>query len=333
MKYTKEQAEMLALLVIMGCALMVLSFLYLVKPKFTTIAQCKKEMNKAEAEMSKLSNAPMARTKAKMEMDDLTGVIDRGEKAVFSGLGKGPPLSEVCVQAATALGLKPAYGEQTNKQLLEFTDRGPDGKPVTKHYDEVVRTLDVRGVDFYAFCRFLSAVEGANEGLTVTQIEMDAGLSAPQAQGRGTVNAKFEVSMVGIREGEHNPETIDISGHKNFNVGERRNPFGSAAKLEVVVEDPLRRVREVLGKVKIRGVWADSLLVEFTEKGKTGQDVTRSVETKKGETAVIGGVKVKYLQGAGDSFVFEATEHAVRFVLERNSKGEVRAVKQEEEAK
>ncbi len=329
MKYTKQQAEMLALLVVMGCAVVVLAFLYLVKPNFATIAQCKNEMKKTEAEITNLSGARLALAKAKNELDELAKTIQLGEGAVFSGLGAGPPLYDVCVQAATELNLKPKYGEQTNSQLLEFAERGPDGTALQRHYDEVSRTIEMRAVDFLTFCRFLTAVEKANPGLGVAHLEIDAKTVDAQFQGQGKVDTIVELSMVGIREGENKP-TIDISGHKDFEVAGRRNPFGTPGGSIEGPEDPLPRLREALKRTRISGVWADFLSVEYSEKGKAGQESPRKAEMSKGEVALIAGAKMKYLGKSGESFVFEAVDHKIRFILETNWRGEVKTIKEEE---
>ena len=332
MKYTKQQVEMLALLVIMGCAVVVLAFLYMVKPNFVAIAKCKKGLNKTESAMAKLNGAPAAMAKAKKEMDSLTDTIERGEKAVFSGLEAGPPLTSICVQAARALNPKPAYGEQTDRQLLEFAQRGTDGKPLTRHYDEVSRTLDVHGVNFFDLCRFLSAVESTNEGLRVAHLQIDTVTLEPEAQGRGKVSAKFELSLLGIREGKQ-PEEIAVGGPEGFSPGSKRNPFGAPGVAMEPTVDPLVRLRETLKRLRVQGVWGNLLIVEMPVRTRTGDEVTESLRMSKGETFVLAGVEVKYAGGTGETFVFEATKHAVRFVLETNFRGEVKRVIKQEEAK
>ncbi len=323
MKYTKQQAEMLALLVVMGCAVVVLAFLYLVKPKFATIANCQKEMKKTEAAIIKIGDAPSSLAKAKNERDALTQTIQNGEKAVFRALEVGSPLTEICDRAASALNLKPAYGDQTSEQLLEFTQRGPQTDMVTLHYDEVSRTLDFNSVDFFDLCRFLSAVEKTNEGLRVAHLDISSASLDPQSQADGKAKVKLDLRMVGVREGDTKEFTVnepqEIDG---------RNPFGPPGGPTVSRADPILRVREALSRAKVTGVWDDWLFMEVPETAKTGPRISR-VKITKGETAVIAGTKIKYLERNGDIFVFQAIDHGTRFVLETNWKGEVK-LKEEE---
>jgi len=332
MKYTKEQAQVLALLVIMGCAVVVLSFLYLVKPNFEVAAESNNEMKRTETAIGKLSHAPVALAKAKNEIESLAATIERGEKAVFAGMELAFALSQICGQAGTALNLKPASGEPTTTELLEFSQRGSDGTQETKHYDEVSRTLDIGSVDFFSLCRFLGAIEEANQGLRVTGLQIESGSLDPQLQGEGKVSTSLELSLAGMREGEP-PETstmvVNISSDP-FDVGERRNPFGLPGGLWDPEDDPLLRGKEALRRMKVKGIMAEWLLVEVPARTRSGQATSRILRLREGQTAVIGGTKMKYVQEAGDSFVFEATGHGVRFIVETNYKGEVTTIKEEE---
>jgi type II secretory pathway component PulM len=331
MKYTKEQAEMLFLLVVMGCAVVVLSFLYLVKPNFAAMANSRKELSKTEAEIAKVNTARPSLLKARNERDTLTDTVERGEKAVFSGLETDPALYDVCVQAATKVNLKPAHGKETLKDLLEFKERGEDGKPIVRHYSEVGRTLDLSSADFFAVCRFLSAVENANEGLSVTQFEITNTTLGTEEQEQGKANAKFELSMVGIRELERSSDPIDISGYKDFDVGGKRNPFGPPGGSMAPIRDPLGNIKNVLSRTKITGVWSDTLLVDVPERGTTGQDTYRNIAVTKGQSFVIAGVKLQWVSVSGDTFVFEAPDNGVRFkLITRGGSGDIVTVKEEE---
>jgi hypothetical protein len=332
MRYTKEQAQMLALLVIMGCAVVVLSFLYLVKPNFAAAAKSRKELKKTEAEIGTLNHAPVALAKAKKEMESLTATVDQGEKAVFGGMELVSPLSQICVQAGTMANVRPAYGEQTTTQLLDFAERGdnPAGAGQTKHYDEVSRTLDIRSADFFALCRFLTAVEGANPGLRVTGLKMDSTTLDDQSQSQGKVNANLELSLMGVREGQAPEPSGVVVDAAAFDFGENRNPFGPPSGTAGPADNPLVRCKEALRRMKVHGVMADWLLIEVPGRTPTGQPTTQRLKLTKGQTAVIGGTKMKYVQGSGDSFVFEATGEGVRFTVETNYKGEVTTIKEEE---
>jgi hypothetical protein len=331
MKYTKEQAEMLALLVLMGCAIIVLSFLYLVKPNFTRLALSRKELKKTEAAIGKLSPAPVMLAKAKKEAEELTATVDAGQKSVFAGIETGSPLSELCVQAATALNLKPAYGEQSNKRLLEFSERAADGSQATKHYDEVSRSMDIRAASFFDFCRFLGAMEHANPGVRVSDLKVDSLTLDPQSQAQGKANANIEVTLLGIREqGTGDGSVVAALSPDVFDVGDKRNPFGPPGGSWESTKDPLAAVREMLKKTKVTGISGASLLIEVPAKSASGQDTVRSLSVQKGQTFALGQAKVKYVEEAGDRFVFEVTEQKVRFTIETNYRGVVTTLKEEE---
>jgi hypothetical protein len=331
MKYTKQQAEMLFLLVMMACAVVVLSFLYLIKPGFEAMAKSRKELKKTEAEIAKMSDATVALARAKNEKDTLTETIQRGERAIFSGLETDPPLYRLCVMAATKSNIKPAYGKETLKQALEFADKNPEGKEITRHYDEVRRTLDVSSEDFFGICRFLSAVEKASEGLSVQQLEIyNKGLD-PQDEKTGKVNAKLELSMLGIREGGGGTESIDVSGAEDFKVGEKRSPFSPPGSGGGVLEDPLADLKRRLAGMKITGMWSDTLLVQLPESG-TGEQVTHQNATLyKGELSRVGRTRVRWVAVSGDTFVFEVPDHGVRLrLITKGGLGDIITIKEEE---
>jgi hypothetical protein len=324
MSYTKEQAEMLALLVLMGCAVIVLSFLYLVKPNFATIAECKAELKKADAEIANLNKAKVTLARLQKERDSVVAAIRNGEGAVFAGLEVNPPLSDVCVRAANEVNLKPAYGAQTSKSLLEFRERAADGKEVARHYDDVQRTLDVHSSDFFTLCRFLSAVENANKGLRVTHLEIGNESLEQQEQEKGEVRSKIELSMLGIREGERTlGEVIDVSGYKDFDVGQKRNPFGPAGGVSAISEDPGRRIKEILSRLKITGIWSDRLILEVAK--------DRSITVQQNQTFAVAGLKMVYVAGSADSFLFEAVDYGKRYKITTNWRGEVKTVTEEDE--
>lgn len=336
MRYTKEQAEMLALLVVMGCAIIVLSFLYLVKPNFAAMAQSKAQLRKTESALETLSHAPLVLAKAKQEEDELNATIEQGEQAIFSGTETGSPLSEILVQAATALNLKPAYGEQSNRQLLEFTERAEDGSEVTRHYDEVSRTMDIRAATFFDFGGFLGAMEHANRGLRVSGLRIDSQALTPESRDQGKVNATIEVTLLGIREeipgvGEQDRGAVVAAvAPDGFSIGDMRNPFGPPGGLWEPTADPLSAVREMLKKTKINGTIGEWLLVDFPMRSPSGLETSRSLRLQEGQTFSLGQAKMKYVEQAGDRFVFEAIEEGVRFTLETNYRGVVTTLKEEE---
>jgi type II secretory pathway component PulM len=321
-KYTKEQAEMLALLLLLGCAVVVLMFLYLVKPNFARAATSRAELKKIEAEVAKLGKANIELAKAKKEMETLEATITDGEKKVFPGLESTPRLDRICVDAATRLELKTALGIPTSDSLLEFKERNQDGQQLTRHYDEVRQTLDIQSVDFLTFGRFLAAVENANEGLRVTQLELSNLSLEATDQEKGNVKAKVELSLLGMKEpGEASPE-IDVTGSKLFDEGGRRNPFGPAGGMTLPITDPLKRVKSILGGLKITGMWGDVMMMEVPGGG--------TLEVRKNETFDLGGSKMKYLSGAADSVVFEAVDHGKRYKLTTNWSGQVNTITEEE---
>jgi hypothetical protein len=315
-KYTKEQAEMLALLVLMGCAVVVLTFLYLVKPNFAAMSESKAELEKTEAEIAELSKAPVELAKAAKERDALTATIEKGEKAILAGLAIDPPLTQVCLEVANKLGLKPAFGVQSPNVLLEFKERATDGTQVTRHYGEVSRTLDIHSADFLALYRFLSGVEKANDGIRVTHLEIGNKALSPQDQEAGKVKAKVKLSMLGIREGERSapPEVKDIGEF------DERNPFAPAAAPGGggSSQDLVR----VLKGIRVTAIWSDRLMMEVPGSG--------SIEATKGKTFVVGKMKMRYVSGAGDTFVFETADLGKRYKLITNWRGQVKKVEEEE---
>ncbi len=315
-KYTKEQAEMLALLVLMGCAVVVLTFLYLVKPNFAAMAESKAELKKTEAEIAQLSKAPVQLAKAKKESDALTATIEKGEKAILAGIAVDPPLTQVCVEVANKLGLKPAFGVQGSEVLLEFKERAADGRQVTRHYGEVSRTLDVLSTDFLSLCRFLSGVEKANEGITVAHLEIGNKSLGEADREAGKVTAKVKLSMLGIREGER-ATPPEVKAIEEF---DERNPFGPA-KVKGAGRG-VQDITKVLEGIRVTAIWSNKLIMTVPGGG--------NIEATKGETFVVGKMKMRYVSGAGDTFVFEIAGSGKRYRLVTNWRGQVKKVEEEE---
>ncbi len=322
MKYTKEQAEMLALLVLMGCAVVVLTFLYLVKPNFAAMATSKAELKKTEAKIAELGKASVALAKANKEKEEVTATIESGEKAILSGFAIGSPLYQVCVQAANKLKLELAFGVQRPGQLLEFKERTADGTQITRHYDEVSRTLDIHSGDFLTLCRFLSAVENANAGMRVTHLEIGNKSLEATEQNAGKVTAKVELSMLGMREGERPPPPV-VGEIEDFNV---HNPFGPEGGTTGDVEKA--KIMDVLKGIKITGIWPEKLMMEVPLSGTTTKSPTTTA--KKGGTFVAQGWKIKYVSRAAGSLVFEAVDDGKRYRAFTNYKGHVIKVIEEE---
>ncbi len=321
MKYTKEQAEMLALLILLGCAVVVLSFLYLVKPNLQKASTSKKELTKVQAEIAKLSQTKVKLAKAKKELEELEALVNDGEGKVFSGLETASPLTRMCVDAATTLSVKQALGVETTNPVLEFNSRGPDGRQESWHYDEVRRTLDIESVNFLTLGSFLAAVENANEGLRVTQLDLGNALVESDDRENGRVQAKIELSLLGIREPGDAPPEVDVSGSKLFDAGQSRNPFGPAGGMTIPT-DPLKYAKMLLNKLKVTGEMGDILMMEVPQHG--------TVTVSKGQIFVLGGTKLKYISGGADSVVFEAVDHGKRYKLNRDWSGQVKNITEED---
>jgi len=330
MRYTKEQAEMLALLVLAGCAVLVLSFVHLVKPQLAAAAKSQRGFEKMEMDIGKLSRASTDLAKAEKEKRSLIGTIESGEGAVFGGMEAGSPLSQICAQTGVAVGVKPAYGEETRRELLEFSEKRADGTQTKRHYDKVSRMLEVRSVDFFSLCDFLEAAEQANEGLRVSGLRIESTSLDPTLKSQGTVNANVGLSLLGIREGEPpDPSTLVVNAPSSPDVAGKRNPFGPAQERRQTADDPLASAKELLKKIKVSGTIGEWLLLEVPTRTPSGQQGVERVNLRRGQTAVIGGLKMRYLGTAADSLVFEATAHGVRFTLEADYKGEVTTVREE----
>lgn len=330
MKYTKEQAEMLALLMLAACAVLVLSFVHLVRPQLAAAAKSERELEKMETDIGKLSRASTDLAKAEKEKRSLTDTIESGQKAVFGGMEAGSPLSQICAQTGVAAGVKPAYGEQTSRELSEFSEKTADGTQKTKHYDEVARMLEMRSVDFFSLCDFLGAAEQANEGLRVSGLRIESTSLDSTLKSQGTVNANVELSLLGIREGEPpSPSTLVVNAPSSPDVAEKRNPFGPAQERPQTANDPLASAKELLKKIRVSGTIGEWLLLEVPTKTPSGQQGVERVNLRRGQTAIIGGLNMRYVGTLGDSLVFEVIAHEVRFILEADHKGEVTTVREE----
>ncbi len=331
MKYTKEQAEMLTLLVLAGLVLLILSFVYLVKPPLAVVAESRGKLKKMEKEIAGLSEAYGKLGKAQREKKSLTETIEHGEKTVFAGMETGFVLSQICVKAASLAEVTPAYLDRNVEETLQFSEKTGDGTETTRHYDTVSRMLTMSSVDFFSLCDFLGAVEQANEGLRVSglRIESTSGDSGVESQ-EETVTANVNLSLLGIREGQPPDASslvVNVPGRPD--VASMRNPFGPAQERRQAPEDPMARAREVLQKMKMTGTIGEWLLLEFPAGTSTVEQGIERVSLRRGQTTLIGGVSMRYVGTLGDKFVFDAIAHDVRFTLEADHKGEVTTVKEE----
>lgn len=330
MRLSKEQAEMLAVAVLAGCALIIVSFIYLVKPEWAAAAKAKSDLSKMEEDIAKVSRAHKNLANAAKEKRNLIETIEQGEKTVFAGLEAGFPLNQIFAKAAALVGVKPAYAEQTTRELLSFSEKTPGGTQTTRHYDEVSRMLEMRSVDFFSLCDFLGAVEQANEGLRVSGLRIEAASVEPSLKSQGTVNANVELTLLGIRQGEPpDTSTLVVRVPENPDVAGTRNPFGPRQERRQAVHDPLASGRAALKKIKVNAIIGEWLLLEVPAKTPTEQKQTEQLNLKKGQTAVIGELQLKYLGTLGDSLVFVAVAHDVRFMIEADHKGEVTTIREE----
>jgi hypothetical protein len=170
----------------------------------------------------------------------------------------------------------------------------------------------------------------------VSDLKVDSLTLDSQSQSQGKVNANIEVTLLGIREPRQSGGdpadggVVAALSPDVFDVGEKRNPFGPPGGSWESAKDPLEAVREMLKKTKVTGISGASLLIEVPAKSASGQDTVRSLSVQKGQTFALGQAKVKYVEEAGDRFVFEVTEQKVRFTIETNYRGVVTTLKEEE---
>lgn len=320
MKYTKEQAEMLVLIVLMGCAVLVLSFLYLVKPNFDTIVEKGRKLKETEEKRDKLRKVVRALGDANKDREMLTEIISRGEDAVTRGLKTIPtPLFTVLLEVVDKVGLKYDWLEpgRPKPPLVTYRERGEDGIMERLHYEEVVRILHFDStVDFRDFWRFVRAVENANAGLRVTRLEIDNDKVTSEERDAGKVTGSVDVTMLGIRQGA--PKNIVVGPPREF---EGRNPFGPMrGTTDDVKKD---EIMAVLKRIKVRGFWSDELTMEVPVSGSTTKSATKTVRI--GDTFVAEGWKIKYVlrRAADSSLVFEAVDDGKRYRIFRNYKGQV----------
>jgi len=323
MKYTKEQAEMLALIVLMGCAVLVLSFLYLVKPNFDTIAQKGRKLKETEEKSYKLRTMVRALGEANKDREMLSEIISRGEDAVSRGVGTiARPLFTVLLDVVDKVDLKYDWAEPGREKppLVTYTVRGEDGME-RLHYEEEVRVLHFdSAVDFRAFWRFVRAVENANAGLRVTRLEINnEKVTTTEERDAGKVTGSVDVTMLGIREGV--PKHIDVKAPSEF---EGRNPFGPAEGATVDVKKD--EIMAVLKRIKVRGISPDRLMMEVPVSGSTTK--SRSTTVRIGRTFVAQGWRMKYVlrRAADSSLVFEAVDDGKRYRVFTNHLGQVRKV-------
>lgn len=330
MRVSKEQAETLALVTLAGIAAVVLSFVFLVKPQWEAAATSRSKLAAMEEEIAKLGGARKSLTRADREKKSLIETIEKGEKILFRGLEAGAPLTDIFSKAAALVGVKPAYLDQNTTELLAFSEKTADGAKTTRHYDEVSRMLSMSSVDFFTLCDFLAAVEGVNEGVQIKGLRIESTSKDSSNRSAGTVTAEVVLALVGMREGEPtDTSTLVITVPENPQLAETRNPFGPRQERRQAVYDPLASGRGALKKIKVNAIIGEWLLLEVPAKTPTGEEQSERLNLKKGQTAVIGGLQLKYIGTLGDNIVFVAVAHDVRFILEADHKGDVIAIREE----
>ena len=251
-KYNKQQSEMILLIALIGVAMLVISYIFFIKPCKVAGATWKAESGKLQTEIdTELPDARKLR-ELKSEQAALNEEIARYEQGMFQGLSSSrliPFFTDVA--ADFSFPTEPGYGYEKSDDL-------PFGG-----YSEVYSDINIRSYDYLELLKFLSTLESANPGLRIYKITLNN--TDPEGK-TGLVNCSFQLRLLGFKhETDVGQQWKPIMTAK-LDPGGYRNPFGPATARKKA--NPRAQFLDSLKNLTITSKWKGYGLVYDKETRK-----------------------------------------------------------------
>ncbi len=264
MKYSKEQLELMVLMGLMILGVFVVCFVLFIKPNFTAIGANKADIEKVKSAIDKERKIIKLCSADSHRAEELRKQMEERENMLFHGLRVGR-LTEFfdTIRKKEKFYIKYKIGLEKTKEVYQ-----------DKYY-ELFNEFTVLSCNYHLFGKFISALETANPGIRIAELEISKTDSDTGQE--GLVDAKFELRLVGFKE--ENPGEQDEWTHQSkieFNIGVKRNPFEPPGL--GLLYDPGERFKRELASLVVTGTLRNALLI----KEKRSEDTSAEVVAKGG---------------------------------------------------
>jgi hypothetical protein len=135
-----------------------------------------------------------------------------------------------------------------------------------KRYSELSNEFTVAGASYHDVMGFIGALETANPGIRVTNLDIATGTS--RSEKPGTVTAGIQVKLVGMYEGSGIPQEWSPENDSPYDSSGLRNPFGLPGS-ELTI-DPEQAFKEKAFNIRVTMNTGDSLWIKDISKENSG---------------------------------------------------------------
>lgn len=306
--YNKQQSEMIMFLGVIGMALLIISYLFFIKPCFAARAKLEQESQRIQTEIDTvIEEADKLRLRLKQQQE-LEEHIAQMESRLFTGLGNSRLVQffkTIADQEEFDFPINPGYG-------LERQQTAP-----VDDYLEVFSTITIKSYDYLKLMIFIKALEQSNSGVRISSLT----LRKSESEDEGLVDCDFQFRLMGFTDESDPPVGWKPTIQSGFVPEGLRNPFGvpGATTITVVTADPDLRFHNAVQNIVVTFRWKGYGIV-FTRKGSK-----KHTDWLLNESIKLGGVPVKLLNFsvdlASDYLIIERQDSKERYKLVTKDNG------------
>ncbi len=248
MKYSKEQLELMVLMGLMILGVFVVCFVLFIKPNFNAIGAYKADIEKVKSAIDKERKIIKLCSADSHKAEELRKQMEERERMLFHGLRVGR-LTEFFDTIRKNEKFYIKYKIDLEKVKEVYQDK----------YYELFNEFTILSCDYHLFGKFISALETANPGIRIAELEL-SGKDSDTGQ-EGLIDAKFQLRLVGFKD--ENPTKEDEWTHQSkieFNIGVKRNPFGPPGP--GILYDPGEQFKRELASLVVTGTLRNALLIK-----------------------------------------------------------------------
>lgn len=269
---------MIVFLGLIALVLVIVSYLFFLKPSFATMDHSKKELVKIKEEIDK-ENADARKLRVlRNEQKQHQKHISELKQGLFHGLRHNrliPFFTEIAAQYD--FPVKPTYSYEKHEEVP------------TEECIEVHTRIQIPAYDYLKLGRFLKALECSNSGIRISNMTLNrVSSTAPN----GMVDADFELQLLGFNEDSDPPRKWTAQIPEDSSIFDGRNPFGPPGPKKIA--NPEQRFIYAMKNLRINSKWKGNGLI--VKNGISG----REYEWMLDEYISLGGKKVKLIKFSVD---------------------------------
>jgi hypothetical protein len=227
----------------------------IIRPKMKHVAENKKTLATVNEDIEKQRKHSKMLLTLTQDKEDLEAAVAQSEAGLFGGITVGD-LSRVVNTI-----VKTRYPQLKVNYLGDQAEILPG-----KRYSELSNEFTVAGASYHNVLGFIGALETANPGLRVTNVDIATGTS--RSEKPGSVTAGIQVKLVGMFEGNGIPQEWSPESDTPYDSSGLRNPFGLPGS-ELVI-DPEQAFKEKAFNIRVTMNTGDSLWIKDISKENSG---------------------------------------------------------------